>query len=240
MTKVAVKCLTLAVLLMSSARAQQLTPEQQKAADMRMPKLDRSELQPEKRKPTEVTESERNPFGLIGVPGAPAGAAPTAAAPETEEQKLRRILRNMRISGVSGAPGSYRVLLGSMSVREGDILPRLFSDQAEILRVKSITEREIVLAFVEKDDGRPPRTLGLGINIRPDVRSIMLGDTFTNLVSFDAQGMPNVDPMSSAGVESYLKGVEDQGKQSIVDRSFKLMGDTAAKPPDEKKQARPE
>jgi hypothetical protein len=205
---------------------------------MRMPKLDRSELQPEKRKPTEVSEEERNPFGLIGGAAAPEGAAPTAAVPETEEQKLRRILRNMRISGLSGSQGSYRLLLGSMSIREGDILPRLFSDQAEILRVQSITDREITLAFVEKEDGRPPRTLGLGIGLRNDVRSVMLGDAFTNLVTFDAQGMPNAEPLSSAGVESYLDGVKAQDKQSILERSSKIMGDAVAKPPDEKKPAK--
>lgn len=224
----------LVLIWVSPVAAQQLTPEQQKAADMSMPKLDRSELQPERRTPVEVLEGERNPLGFIG--GAPPQGKQAAGAPaaETEEQKLRRVLSNMRISGFSGSPGSYSVLLGPMNIREGDVLPRLFFNQAEMLRVDSITDRKVTLAFIEKEKDKPPRTLQLGFNLRAGVQSFLVGDTFSKVVPFDAQGKPNVDALSSAGVERVLSGLEAQGKQSLVERSFDLMGDTTAKPPDEK------
>jgi hypothetical protein len=52
------------------AQTRELTPAEQKAADMRMPSLDRSALEPEKRTPAEVRETERNPFGLVSLPPA--------------------------------------------------------------------------------------------------------------------------------------------------------------------------
>ena len=71
---------------LAGAQDTNLTPEQQKALDMRLPDLDRSALEPQKRTPVEVTGDERNPFGLLSVPP-PGPAMPVVdkakSAPET-------------------------------------------------------------------------------------------------------------------------------------------------------------
>jgi hypothetical protein len=116
------------------AQQRELTPEEEKARDMRMPELDRTALVPEKREPALVTEGERNPFGLVALPPEEVEETETIQA-ETEEMRLRRILGNMRVSGAGGTSGSYRVVLGSMQLKQGETVPMIFADQAEVLRV---------------------------------------------------------------------------------------------------------
>lgn len=218
--------LTLATGLGCSVRAQvrELTPAEQKAADLRLPSLDRSALEPEKRTPAEVRESERNPFGLVSLPPAAVEETETIDA-ETEEMRLRRILGNMRITGISGTPGSYRVLLGSMLLREGEQLPKLFADQAEVLRVARITEREVVLTFAEKDPAIPARTIGLGYDLQPRPRSLLTGEIFRKLVPFTAKGAPDLKPLEVPAVKAITQGAEDGGLQGWTERSFEVMGE---------------
>lgn len=216
------------------SRAQdQFTPQQQKARDMALPALDRSALKPTSREEAEILPGERNPFGLVSGAPAPQGA-PVA---ETAEQKLRRTLGSMRIGGLTGSPGSYRVLLGPMSLTEGDLLPRLFSTQAEVLRVEKITDKEVSLVFVEKDTNQPPRTVGLAIDLKPRVKSMMAGETFNKLVTFGANGEPAVPPLAVPGVQGYMEGAQASQLQSLVDRPFDMMGDATPKKPDEKAPA---
>jgi hypothetical protein len=219
-------------LMLAAGQQSLLSPEDQKAADLRLPDLDRSALEPEAREPIEVNEDERNPFGLVGAPDAVEG--PARPLIETEEQKLRRILSTMRVSGFSGGEGSYRVLLGSLALREGEMLPRLFADQAEVLRVVAITEREVTLAFVEDQMDRPARTIGLGIDLKPQVQSLMTGEVFRKLVPFNAAGEPSVPPLSSVAVQRYLESAEKSGLQSLIERDVEFMGDAAAKAPEKK------
>lgn len=208
------------------AQERELTPAEQKAADMRLPELDRSALEPEKREPATVEEGERNPFGLVSVP-APETQEIEPIAAETEEMRIRRILGNMRVSGLSGSPGSYRVLLGSVQLREGDMLPKLFSDQGETLRVKSISEREVVLTFGEKDPNLPPRTIGLGFDLRPRPSSLLVGDLFRKLVPFTATGAPDLKPLELPAVQAVVDAAEESGLQSLTERSFELMGEAS-------------
>jgi hypothetical protein len=224
--------LLLSVSQPAEGQQNQPSPEEQKAADLRMPELDRSALEPEMREPVEVAEGERNPFGLVGAPDGVEG--PARPLVETEEQKLRRILGSMRVSGLSGSPGNYRVLLGSLLVREGEALPRLFADQAEVLRVAVITEREVTLAFVEEQTNKPARTIGLGMDLKPQVRSMLAGEVFRKLVPFKPTGEANVPPISSEAVQFYLNAAERNGLQSLVDRDVEFMGDASAKPPEKK------
>jgi hypothetical protein len=165
------------------AQERELTPGELKAADMRLPDLDRSALVPDKREPATVLEAERNPFGLVSLPPTEVQETATIQA-ETEEERLRRILGNMRVSGMSGSPSAYIVLLGSMQVKEGQRLPKLFADQAELLRVTKVTDREIILSFEEKDASLPPRTIGLGYDLRPRPQSLLPGEIFGKLVPF--------------------------------------------------------
>lgn len=205
-------------------QGQDLTPAQQKAADMRLPDLDRSALEPDKRGYSEVRPGERNPFGLLSVPPPETKEVEVMAA-ETEEARIRRILGNMRISGVSGSPGSYRVLLGPLQIKEGDTLPKLFSDQAEVLRVKSITDKEVILALREKDPSLPPRTIGLSYDLKPRPVSLLAGDFFRKLVPFTPKGAPDLKPLESSAVKAMLKGAEDGEMQSLTERSFEMLGE---------------
>jgi hypothetical protein len=206
------------------AQARELTPAEQKAADMRMPDLDRSALEPEKREPAEVMEEERNPFGLVSLPPTEVEETATIQA-ETEEMRLRRILGNMRVSGSGGTAGSYSVLLGSMRIRAGDKLPKLFADQAEILTVTSITDREITLSFQENDPNVPPRTIGLGYDLRPRPRSLLPGELFRRVVPFTAKGAPDLKPLEVPAVKNIAEGAEAAGLQGLTERSFELMGE---------------
>jgi hypothetical protein len=185
-----------------------LTPEQQKALDLRLPDLDRSALEPEKRAPVTVNEDERNPFGLLSVPAPEEEEIKIEV--ETEEMKIRRVLGNMRVSGLSGQPGSYRILLGSMQLSEGDMVPRLFANQAEQLRVEDITDRQLVLAFVERRQQQdlPPRTIGLGIDLTPRVRSLLPGEIFTNVVTFDEKGAQSLEPIPTESVDIVLEQIK--------------------------------
>lgn len=226
-----------AVAVPAGAQERELTPAEQKAADLRLPDLDRSALEPEKRTPATVLEGERNPFGLVSVP-APEAVEIEPIAAETEEMRLRRILGNLRVSGLTGSPGSYRILLGSLQLGEGDEVPKLFADQGEVLRVQSITEREMVLVFEEKNPELPPRTIGLGFDLTPRPASLLVGDLFRKLVPFTAKGAPDLKPLELPSVQAVVDGAEAAGLQSMTERSFELMGEASyRKKPDEAPEA---
>ncbi len=205
-----------------------LTPEQQKALDMRLPELNRAALEPEERVPEKVEEGERNPFGLLSVPPAEEEEEVKIAV-ETEEMKIRRILGNMRVAGVSGSPGSYRVLLGSMQLAKGDMVPRLFANQAERLRVEDISERQVVLAFIErsKEKDLPPRTVGLGIDLTPRVRSLLPGEVFTNVVAFDEKGAQALAPLKTEAVEVIVEQIRTNNlTEALTEHRRAFLGET--------------
>ena len=227
--------LLLALLVLTNpalAQERELTPAEQKAADMRIPELDRSAMAPERREPATVVVGERNPFGLVSLPPEEVEEVEQIAS-ETEEMRIRRILANMRISGVSGSPGSYRVVLGSMQLKDGEILPKLFADQAEVLRVQSIGEREIILAFVEKAPGLPARTIGLGYDLTPRPQSLLSGELFKKLVPFTPKGAPDLKPLEVPAVKAIAEGAEKSGLQGLTERSHELMGEASPRSSDE-------
>jgi len=227
--------LLLALLVLTNpalAQEKELTPAEQKAADMRIPELDRSAMAPERREPATVVEGERNPFGLVSLPPEEVQEVEQIAS-ETEEMRIRRILANMRISGVSGSPGSYRVVLGSMQLKDGEILPKLFADQAEVLRVQSIGEREIILAFEEKAPGLPARTIGLGYDLTPRPQSLLSGELFKKLVPFTPKGAPDLKPLEVPAVKAIAEGAEKSGLQGLTERSHELMGEASPRSSDE-------
>jgi len=237
---IAVIPLLLVLVLSSPGRSQEreLTPAEQKAADMRLPELDRSALEPEKREPAKVLEGERNPFGLVALPPEEVKETETIQM-ETEEMRLRRILGNMRISGVSGLPGSYRVVLGSLHLKQGDLLPKLFANQAEVLRVSSITDREVILSFAEKSADIAPRSIGLSYDLKPRPKSLLAGELFQAIVPFTAKGAPDLKPMEVPAVKAIGEGAKESELQGYIDRSFKLMGEPSSRSegeqPDESK-----
>lgn len=227
-----VACLLLALAGTAFAQQRELTPAEEKARDMRMPDLDRSALEPEKREPAEVGSGERNPFGLVALP--PEEVEETEIIQtETEEMRLRRILGNMRVSGVSGSPGSYRVVIGSMHLQRGDSVPKLFANQAEKLRVTSITDREIVFSFEEKDSSMPARSIGVSYDLQPRPESLLAGEVFQKLVPFSAKGALDLKPLELPAVKAISEGAEAGNLQGLVERSFELMGEPAHRPDDE-------
>jgi hypothetical protein len=233
-TKASMLIFSLAALLPVGlfAQARELTPAEQKAADMRMPELDRSAMEPEKREPAKVLEGERNPFGLVALPPEEVEEIQTIQA-ETEEMRLRRILGNMRISGVSGTDGNYRVVLGSLHLRQGDTLPKLFANQAEVLRVSSITDREVVLSFSEKSADLPPRSIGLAYDLKPRPQSLLAGELFQKLVPFTAKGAPDLKPVEVPVVTAIGEAAEASQLQGYTERSFELMGEPSRRPAEE-------
>lgn len=215
--------------LSAPAQSENLTPAEEKSADMRIPELDRSALEPEKRAPTEVSPGERNPFGLLAVP-APEEKEAVKIQIETEEMKMRRILGNMRVTGLSGEVGEYRVLLGSMLLAKGDTVPRLFQNQGEVLQVDDITDRSVVLSFVERkqQNDQPPRTVTLAIDLEPRVRSLLPGELFTSVVKFDERGAQAMPPIKTEGVESILKQFETNHlTEALIDHRRALLGDAS-------------
>lgn len=221
-------CLLLAT---GPARAQQeLTPAQQKAADLRLPDLDRSELLPERRTPTEVLLNERNPFGSLALPP-PEEKDVAPIEMETEEMKIRRILGSLRVSGLTGDPGAgYTVLLGPLLLRTGETLPRLFADQAELLRVESVTDHDVVFTFVEKDQSLPPRTISFNFDLRPRVRSVLAGELMKKVVTFDKRGRMDMKPLPFGSAEVISDALDKQNVESLVERRFEMMGDTISAP----------
>lgn len=224
------------VLLLSGASAQtkddqpapgaakQAVAEREKQRDLRGPAINDaalSSLTPQARESSgfvDVEEKGPSPFGMEAAK--PDRAAP--ARPLTEEEKIRNVLRNMRVAGRAGSPGNYRVLLGTIPLTAGGEVPRLFANQAETLRVQSITEREIVLEFADNDESAPARTINLSYDLSPQADPLLAGEVFLKLVPLDGEGTVKLAPASSASAEALLQEVRDQDLQSLVDRPIEL------------------
>ena len=218
-----------------------LTPAEQKAADMRMPQLDRSALTPDARKNYPmVSESEKNPF---------TGSATKVtdqmmpAEPVTEEKKIRRVLANLRVSGISQSSSGPRVVLGSLPLGEGDELPKLFAGQSERLKVKSITERDVVLVFVEPETSRKERSIGVRFDLDAQTNSISLlvGEAFLKVVPLDKDGAALLPVLTNVSAENFLKVAEGQDLRSLVERRTELFDAPAelAPPPDPPDEGKP-
>lgn len=196
----------------------------------------RSIFSPASRLPRVLAEGKRNPFGAAA---APVEEDQAVVATETEEAKLRRILGSMRVTGLSGSPGRYSVVLGSMVLREGEPVPRLYANQAEELRVDSVTESEAVLSFVERTTGIPPRVISLRFNLSPQVRSVLPGELFQAMVPVDNKGNMQLAEVEPAVAKEIEKGLKAQEFEGLVERRFKLMGQPAFPQRDENSPQQP-
>ena len=199
-----------------------MTPEEEKAADMRMPELDRSGLLPTLRKPIEVEPGERNPFAVA----TKAFERMTGIVTDRGRDRIEKLLRAVRVSGVSESPGGRRVLLGPFSLAEGQELPRLFADQVDRVRVKTIAEKEVVLEFIESDPSKSglPLSLPIGLDSGPAaVRSLLVGEVFRSVVPVDENGEVALPALRSAGAQAVLDGAEAQDLQGLVNRPAELL-----------------
>ncbi len=217
------------VALVLSVHGQLLAPpDDEKAAAFRIPPLDRSALHPERRLSSEVEFGERNPFGVIKAPVVEEERIEIEEV-ETEEMKIRRVLANTRVSGVAGPPGARTVLLGSLVLRAGQPVPRLFANQAEVLRVAEITEREVKFVFLDRD-ASVVRSFSVAINLEPRVSSLLYGELLTNTVEFK-QGAPVIEDLQLESVNELVEALQADDSGGFMTRPTFLMGD--ATPPDE-------
>lgn len=210
-----------------------LTPEEEKKADLRLPALDRSALEPGDRIHTEVPLEERNPFGVLSVPE-PAEEDRIEIKVESEEDKIKRVLTNMKVGGLSGVPGTYRVLLGPMALAKGDRLPQIFHNQREQLVVHEIVDGKITLRFVEAGN-RPPRMFDIsfirGLSmINEDgshrARALMPGDLYTGVVKFDEAGqiaMQQIPTLSAQGLMDAFSN--EQLTEALYEGRRQLLGE---------------
>lgn len=178
-------------------------------------------LLPEGRQRLELRPAERNPFTQqIAAEAAPAATQELA----TEEARLRKILRAVKIGGVSGTPGNRQVLLGSLIVKPGEILAPILKNQFEVLRVVSVDERSIVLAFVERDPSVEARKIVLPYDIKPEVTKVMYGEAFEELTKVTPSGRISAPPLTNPGVEDFLKGSREADLRNMTDRDVQMMG----------------
>jgi len=178
-------------------------------------------LYPNGRQRVELRPTERNPFAQQIAPEV-VPANPQEGA--TEEARLRRILRAMKIGGVSGSGGNRRVLLGSLILKPGATLPPILSNQFETLRVLSVDNTAVVLAFVERDSALSARQIVLPFAIKPGVSQVMVGEVFEDLTKMGLSGKISAPPLTIQGVDDLLKGSREADLRNMADRDVQMMG----------------
>lgn len=178
-------------------------------------------LLPDGRQKVELRPSERNPF-VQQI--APEVAPATAQEGTSEEARLRRILRAMKIGAVSGAPDSRQVLLGSLILKPGRTLPPILKNQFEVLRVLSVDDTSVVLAFVERDRSASARQIILPYSVKPEVAQVMFGEAFEKLTEVGPNGKIQAPALTLPGVEDFLSGSRDADLRNMADRDVQMMG----------------
>lgn len=212
-----------------------LTPAEEKAAALRLPQLDRSGLLPDDRKPEDVKESERNPFGVVSK----VADQMVAAEPMTEQKKIQQVLRAMRVTGVAQSSSGPRVMLGSLSLGVGSELPPLFYGQVETLLVESIDKGKVVLVFGKADPAGSKRRIVLPYDMKPQVDSLLVGEFFMKAVPLDSEGSPAFQAMTNAAAQAIYDAAEQQEFQSLVERDTELLNAPAKPAANESKKKNP-
>ena len=128
---------------------------------------------PEEKTPENVKPEEHNPFE------SESEANSRKAPGDTEENRVRDKLLKLPVVGTKRmTDGRMRVLLGDIILETGGAVPRVLPEQLVELKVKNITKDYIELAWQEKRmTGLPPKLMIIPINIAPQVRYQMLGQS---------------------------------------------------------------
>lgn len=128
---------------------------------------------PEEKTPENVKPEEHNPFE------SETEALSRKSTGDTEENRVRDKLLKLPVVGTKRmADGRMRVLLGDIILETGHVVPPVLPDQMVELKVKNITSLYIELAWQEKRlTGLPPKIMTIPINISPQVRYQMFGQT---------------------------------------------------------------
>lgn len=118
---------------------------------------------PDEKTPELIRPEENNPFQIAVDESKNEG--------DTEENRVRDILLAMPAKGGGYGPDGMRVMLGSMRLVAGQMVPDVLPDQEVKLKVKSITPSQIELVWVEKKPtGLPPKPFVINVDVSPRVR----------------------------------------------------------------------
>lgn len=170
--------LSLAALL-GTTHAQEAASPINRLPDLPLPTARRSVIiAPDERNPFGVTQvSVTNEFGVV--------------QGETEESKLRSLITRFSVSGITvGSDGRSTVILGPLTVRQGQQLPELMPNQIERIVVNEITADEVKFGFVDREGNSSIRTFAVPYNLTPKVRFALPSDMI------DSQGEAPQLPLS--------------------------------------------
>jgi hypothetical protein len=118
---------------------------------------------PDEKNPELIRPEENNPFQIAVDESKNEG--------DTEENRIRNILLAMPAKGGGYGPDGMRVMLGSMRLVAGQMVPDVLPDQEVKLKVKTITPSQIELVWVEKKPtGLPPKPFVINVDVSPRVR----------------------------------------------------------------------
>ncbi len=241
---IAVKALGSGSAMESGDQGKPLTPEEERAADMRMPDIDRSGQLPQQRIPSKVDPSEKSRFGTGEKQKEQIAFRPEARL--TMRDRIVRLLRALalKVNGVAESPSGLRLLLGPLILSEGVELPRLFAGQMERVKVQAIErdkdQPDMLMVLFEMRGGRTagditPFAVQVNLaDLQPGRDSLLFGEVYEKLVPFGEKGAPLLDPLSAPSIESLVKEIESRDLQSIVDRKTQMMNAPALKEADEK------
>lgn len=155
-------------IMAASSRAQDATPGEEGEK-----RVQYQYVLPEEKTPENVKPEEHNPFE------SESEALSRQSPGDTEENRVRDKLLKLPVVGTKRmTDGRMRVLLGDIILETGGDVPSVLPEQLVELKVKNITAQYIELAWQEKRlTGLPPKLMIIPINIAPQVRYKMLGQT---------------------------------------------------------------
>ncbi len=143
-------------------------------------------LLPGQKKALVVETKERNPFAIV----VKSEETPEVTEDTTlQEQRIRKFFADATVGGVMRGSSGYKVLIGSMILEAGALVPPVIPGQTEVLEVRSIDEKTIEFAWVETEDlppNAPVRQMTIDLNVGPAVRTQLPGTT-------GAKGADNVE-----------------------------------------------
>jgi hypothetical protein len=83
-----------------------------------------------------------------------------------------------------------------MTLRPGDVVPRLFRDQALGLRVQEITDTKVVMIITNNG-----KTIELPFDLSPQVRSVLPGEMFDGVALADDGSLAHTNPLATPFVD---------------------------------------
>ncbi len=155
-------------LLLSSA-AMLAAQESAEPAEEAPERVQYTLILPDEKSPELIKAEENNPFE--------AQVDNSIKEGDTEENRVRDILLSMPAKGGGHGPNGMRVMLGGLRLEAGQMVPPVLPDQQVMLKVKSITPKQIEMVWVEKKPtGLPPKPFVIDVDVSPRVRYMMPGN----------------------------------------------------------------